>query len=300
MDLASPVMAHTYARLLGRFGGSVGGWWSRLPGLVEELAVRWDLVIGDPVGRGGTSLVLRCRTADGRAAMLKLTPDAAIARDEARALRAWTASGRVPGVWASDGAAGALLLEAIADELPLASTPGPVDLGEIVGLLDALGGCVADLDGLPALGERVDFLFAHWIELHALDPVVAKAVPPARLLRAGDLARELARDGGATPVLVHGDLHAGNVLHGKPGRGLIAIDPRACVGEAEFDAADWVYWRVAPDGWSERCRELAAALDLDRERLWAWAAALAPLNAAAIAARGGPSSEVAALLSTAP
>jgi streptomycin 6-kinase len=101
-------------------------------------------------------------------------------------------------------------------------------------------------------------------------------------------------------VLVHGDLHEGNVLLGKPGRGLIAIDPRACVGEAEFDAADWVYWRVAPDGWSERCRELAAALDLDRERLWAWAAALAPLNAAAIAARGGPSSEVAALLSTAP
>lgn len=293
-------MADTYARLLARFGGTVAGWWSRLPGIVDDLAVRWDLVIGDAVGRGGMSVVLRCRAADGRAGMLKLTPDAAIARDEARALCAWAASGRVPGVWATDAAAGALLLEAIPHELPLASSPGPVELGEIVGLLGALRGCVADLEGLPALSERVDFVFAHWVDRHARDPVVAEAVPPARLLRGGDLARELTSEGGGTPVLVHGDLHAGNVLHGGPGRGLIAIDPRACVGDAEFDAADWVYWRVAPDRWSERCRELAAALDLDRERLWAWAAALATLNAAAVAQRSGPSSEVAALLSVAP
>ena len=65
-------------------------WWERLPGEPAELAERWELVIGDAVGRGNTSLVMiRCRRADGRAAVLKLTPDPQLGRAEAWALRRW-------------------------------------------------------------------------------------------------------------------------------------------------------------------------------------------------------------------
>ena len=40
-------------------------------------------------------------------------------------------------------------------------------------------------------------------------------------------------------------IHPGNVLVGGLARGLVAIDPRPCVGEAEFDAVDWVCWGVS-------------------------------------------------------
>ncbi len=88
-------------------------WWERLPEDVAELAERWELVIGGAVGRGNTSLVLWCRRIDGRAAVLKLTPDAELGAAEASALRRWVPSGRVPLVWSYDAALGALLLEVI-------------------------------------------------------------------------------------------------------------------------------------------------------------------------------------------
>jgi streptomycin 6-kinase len=34
----------------------VDPWWKQLPALLDKLAARWQLVVGDPVGRGNTSL----------------------------------------------------------------------------------------------------------------------------------------------------------------------------------------------------------------------------------------------------
>jgi len=99
------------------------------------------------------------------------------------------------------------------------------------------------------------------------------------------------------PVLLHGDLHPSNVLDGGAARGLVAIDPRPCVGEAAFDAVDWVLWAVDDaHAWESRSRELALALGVEHERLWAWCTALAPLLAASRGARGASAEEVAALL----
>jgi streptomycin 6-kinase len=103
------------------------------------------------------------------------------------------------------------------------------------------------------------------------------------------------------PVLLHGDLHPGNVLDGGEGRGLVAIDPRPCVGDAAFDVVDWVFWAVRdPGAWEPRSRALALALGLDRERLWAWCAALAAMLAASVVARGARAEQVAALLVLSP
>jgi streptomycin 6-kinase len=80
------------------------------------------------------------------------------------------------------------------------------------------------------------------------------------------------------------------VLDGGAGRGLVAIDPRPCVGDAAFDAVDWVFWAEDdPRLWKPRSRELAAALAVDPDRLWAWCGALAAVFAAAEIARDGPS-----------
>jgi streptomycin 6-kinase len=95
----------------------------------------------------------------------------------------------------------------------------------------------------------------------------------------------------ATPsdtVLLHGDLHFGNVLDGGE-RGLMAIDPKACLGDPCFDAVDYVTGgagRPAPDGLEYRLTTLAAEADLDPARLLAWCRVVIPVNALPLLARG--------------
>ncbi|MGY3064646.1 hypothetical protein ACVWZD_008968 [Streptomyces sp. TE3672] len=86
-------------------------------------------------------------------------------------------------------------------------------------------------------------------------------------------------------VLLHGDLHLGNVLDGGPGRGLMAIDPKACVGDPCFDAVDYVVAGAGLEGVGTRCARVAAACGLDGDRLQAWSRVIAPF--AAIAHLGG-------------
>jgi streptomycin 6-kinase len=303
VDFSSPTLGATRGRLLARFGAWVEPWWERLPGAIAELAERWELVVGDAVGRGNTSLVVRCRRADGRAAVLKLTPDPELGATEASALRRWEPSGRVPLVWGYDAGLGALLLEAIPSETPLSELGRAVALDEVTNLIGGLhrSGAPVAADGWATLAERVEFIFDHWVQRHGRrGEVVTRAVPVDRLRRGHELARELAAEAGE-PVLLHGDLHPGNVLDGGTVRGLVAIDPRPCVGDAAVDAVDWVFWAVDdPGAWEPRSRELAVALGLDHERLWAWCAAFAAMLAAAEAARGASAEQVAALLALSP
>jgi streptomycin 6-kinase len=303
MDFSSPTLDATRGRLLARFGARVEPWWERLPAAIADLAERWELVVGDAVGRGNTSLVVRCRRTDGRPAVLKLTPDAELGGEEASALRRWESSGRVPLVWGYDPALGALLLEAIPGEIPLSERPTAVELGEVADLIGELhrSGAPAVADGWATLAERVEFLFKHWIQRHGRrGEVVTRAVPVDRLRRGHQLARALAADAGK-PVLLHGDLHPSNVLDGGTVRGLVAIDPRPCVGDAAVDAVDWVFWAVDdPRAWEPRSRDLALALGVDHERLWAWCAAFASMLAAGKADRGASADRVDALLALAP
>jgi hypothetical protein len=64
------------------------------------------------------------------------------------------------------------------------------------------------------------------------------------------------------------------------------LRPRPCVGEAAVDAVDWVFWRWMTRAWEPRSRDLALALGVNHERLWAWCAAFAAMLAASKAARG--------------
>jgi streptomycin 6-kinase len=303
VDFSSPRLDATRKCLLVRFGARVTPWWEELPEVLAELAERWELVVGDAVGRGNTSLVVRCRRADGRPAVLKLTPDAEITAAEASALQRWESSGRVPLVWGHDRPLAALLLEAIPNETPLSELGTIVERAEIANLIDGLHRCGAPVaaDGVESLAERIEFIFEYWIERHARrDEAVTRAVPIERLRRGHELARALAADD-CVPVLLHGDLHPGNVLDGGAARGLVAIDPRPCVGDAAADAVDWVFWAVDdPSGWEPRSRDLALALGIDHERLWAWCEAFAAMLAASEAARGAGAEQVAALLALAP
>jgi streptomycin 6-kinase len=153
------------------------------------------------------------------------------------------------------------------------------------GRVPAVWACDAGAGALPleAVGER-----------HAGRP--ARGGAGSRCWRA---AAALAAEP-APAVLLHGDLHPGNVLDGGPERGLVAIDPRPCVGDPVIDAVDWVFHGAPdPSAWEPRSASLAAALGCDPERLWRWCVAFAPMLAAAGAARGAGADDVAALLALA-
>ena len=76
-------------RLTARFGNQIAPWFDELPGVLNALAQRWQFQLGPPIPRGSMSVVLRCRMADGRGAVLKASPDRARLADEAAALEGW-------------------------------------------------------------------------------------------------------------------------------------------------------------------------------------------------------------------
>lgn len=230
----------------------------------------------------------RADDGDGAAVVLKLTPEPALARAEATALAAW-AGGPVPLLLAHDDADGALLLEAIAPGRPLSDSPAPPSTSAVARLLRELAAPVPSRTDLPPLAERVDFCFEQWLERRAGNPVARATVADGLLERGHALARELAADAAAPRTLVHGDLHAGNVLDGGLARGLVAIDPRACAGDPGFDAVDPTLWGVETQAAAnERIAAVAALAGQDPQRLRAWCAALAAMAAASLASRPQP------------
>jgi streptomycin 6-kinase len=229
--------------MVRRFGAEVRAWCDDVPRVAGELAARWGLSELAPVAAGGTLRVVACQT-DGARAFLKLTPRRGLAIDEAVALRAWQDGGRAPRVFATDEPAGALLLEAIEPGTRLSEVPQAATVDAVAALMAALH--VPAPAGLPALRERVDFVF---------DITRARArgtrLPADAIERSHAAGRALADERRGPDVLVHGDLHLSNVLIGPPGRELVAIDPRACAGDPAFDLVDWITDCAPPDRWAD-------------------------------------------------
>jgi streptomycin 6-kinase len=109
-------------RLTERFGHAVEGWFTQLPAVLVTLVDRWHLTLGEQIRHGSVSIVFWCRLADGRPAVLKLSPDRARIAEETAALRAWRTV-HVPRAIGSDEAFGALLIEAVEPGDPLDTRP---------------------------------------------------------------------------------------------------------------------------------------------------------------------------------
>src|ERR1700761_7804722 len=97
-------------RLTDRFGAAAGPWCDELPALAGRCCARWGLDLDTAIS-GGTSRLFTARQRTGRRVVLKLTPDPAIAADEAGALRAWAPNPQAVDLLDADLDAGTLLLE---------------------------------------------------------------------------------------------------------------------------------------------------------------------------------------------
>jgi streptomycin 6-kinase len=95
-----------------RFGSGIGTWLDGLPLVLADLGDRWRIDFEALIQRGSMSVVIRCRTADGRPAVLKVSPARRRVSEEAAALARWKTV-HVPAVFAVDVSLGALLIEAV-------------------------------------------------------------------------------------------------------------------------------------------------------------------------------------------
>ncbi len=90
------------------------------------------------------SVVIRCRTADGRPAVLKTTPERARVAHEAAALGSWKHDSRSGRASLVDERVGALLIEAVEPGTPLAESAAYPSIESLVSLMTSytVTGCL--------------------------------------------------------------------------------------------------------------------------------------------------------------
>jgi streptomycin 6-kinase len=121
-------------------------------------------------------------------------------------------------------------------------------------------------------------------------PLASMAAERGGLLAQADAA---ARELLATPrdvVLLHGDIHHGNILDGGA-RGWLAIDPKGLLGERTFDYANILRdpdgeVALRPGRLRRQVTVIAEAARVERRRLLQWVLAFCGLSAAWIYADG--------------
>lgn len=220
----------------------------------ERSAIRRDeLTLGEELCPGH----LACRLPDGREAILRTPPSPEAGRVEIVALRAW--EGRfAPDLLDADETGTALLLERI-----YPGTPAPGAAAEELAI------CLRGLHVSPPTG------------VPPLDPLVreqlAAATGTAQRLAWAHAAIERLATSAPEPVLLHGALGPSTLLRCAR-RGLCAVGPHPCAGDAAFDTACWIHAHGAP-GRRARFEALAHATGGDRARLRDWCGLVAVLAA---------------------
>ncbi len=242
-----------------------------LPKTIQHYLSRWQAEwTGESLKQGYLGYVLPCRRRDGTAAILKLSPDAQGAEEQATALSAWAGDGAVPLLAKSfeeNGAA--LLIGRIAPGVALRPLDDPAG--------ERIARCLQRLAHIPASSVRCS-LPSGLERLHALIAANARhlrALSPS-LRRYQDriiaLANAVGRSHGPQErgVLLHGDLHAGNLLLGSNNE-LVVIDPTPALGEPEQDIGD----AAAKNDWGQdvsmRVKQLTEACHADTTKSAAYA-----------------------------
>ena len=235
------------------------------PGLVADLADRWDLRVGRPYQPGGmTSWVAPARLG-AEDVVLKVTPsnsDRDETLHEADGLRAWAGAGIVRLLDAyRDGTTTAMLLEVCRPGTALSQLAEPEQDVVISAILRRLW--ISPPPGAPfrPLSAMCDW----WA-----DEAATRGIDDAGLAREGlELFRSLPRSAPGS-VLLCTDLHAGNVLAAQR-EPWLAIDPKPYVGDPHYDALQHLLNcdRLRHDPLA-LIRRMAGLLDLDAERLRLW------------------------------
>jgi streptomycin 6-kinase len=246
-------------------------WLDRLPDIVEERAHAWGLDILEPLSGGHVSLVLAVER-QGSPAVLKINFPEPESECEPDALRLWNGAGAVR-LLEYDEPSRALILERC--------FPGGRlwDVEDDEEATDIAARVLAALWMPPPAEHRfaslVDVALRWSIEIPrdwaALGRVFERYLVDEAVAACLELGGE-----GEQQVVLHQDLHGGNVLRATR-EPWLAIDPKPLVGERAFDTASLLRdrrWLLEAPGAGARIRrrldQLSSDLALDRERMRRW------------------------------
>jgi streptomycin 6-kinase len=244
-------------------------WLAGLPVLVARIAAGWRIEVDDPFLPGGdTAWVAPARDEAGKDVVLKVCWPHPEAVHEADGLRAWGGAGAIR-LYRADKLATAtvLLLELCRPGTQLrASPPAEHDL-VIAGLLRRLWMEPPSGYGFRPLSEMCDYWASRYEERSPSERGCLETPLAAEGIR---LLRELPR-GGGDAVLLHTDLHAGNVLAAER-EPWLAIDPKPYVGDPAYDVTQHIFNEVFIEGADagELSSRMARLLDLDPGRIVRW------------------------------
>jgi streptomycin 6-kinase len=229
---------------LATWAGDAGAeWLASLPALVTSLAERWSLTVGEPyVPSGYTALALRVTCADGTPGVLKVRCPVEDEAVESAALRHFGGRAAVA-LLDADDTCRALLLERCDPGTSLLTEPDDVAVAEVCALLPDLWSPAPAGHPFPMVADAA----LRWSERLRRNDF---GVPAALCDETLALLEWLVADPGPAMVL-HGDLHAANVLRARR-RPWLAIDPKGRVGEAAYDVAPLIRDRVTAA--NVRCR----------------------------------------------
>jgi streptomycin 6-kinase len=253
-----------------REGERGAAWLAELPGIVEELLARWGCVPDGGVVHGGVGVIVPVRRRAGGTAVLQVSFPHPGNVHEPDAFAAWGGRGAVLLHERDDGRF-AMLLER-ARTSTLAEVGDGDEVVTVAGRISRRLAVPAPA-GLPRLRERADV----WEEQlredaeelpHALSPYVVDAAVAT--------VRELGRV--QPDLLIHGDLHAGNILRADR-EPWLAVDPKGYAGDPAYDGGTLLTSRApalldADDLGKAVHRALdvfTEAAELDRERARRWA-----------------------------
>jgi streptomycin 6-kinase len=258
-----------FAQWRAHVDGEAGREWVRsLPAQVERLRRQWGLVVDDaePL-HGALSIVVLVHRGD-QPLVLRLSWREDTTENEALALRAWDGRGAMQ-LLDADPDSGALLVERLDHTRSLHTLP----------LWDAavVAGALIRTLAVPApAGLRTLQEVAAGIRdgLPRRQRALGNPVPPAWVRAACRFADELGDAG--EQVLIHADLHYGNVLAASR-RPWLAVDPRALCGAPEYSVPELIWNRADELRTDAQVRRLLHAVTeagrLDADAAYGWVVA---------------------------
>jgi streptomycin 6-kinase len=225
-----------FARLAAELNGPAGkAWVESLPGLVSDLMERWDCAPDGDLMHGGVGLIVPVRyngTHSGSGncpAVLKVSPPHPGNVHEPDAFAAWQGHGAVR-MHERDDARFAILLERASTQT-LASLDSAEDIARVLGQLSRRLAIPAP-PHLPWLRDKAE----EWERrLRADDDELEHPMSRRTVDAAIATVREL---GTVQPdILIHGDLHGGNVLRANR-EPWLAVDPKGYAGDPAYDGGN--------------------------------------------------------------
>ncbi|WP_392674397.1 aminoglycoside phosphotransferase family protein [Streptomyces sp. LN785] len=255
---------------VAREGGPGAAWLAELPRIVDHLLGRWGCVPDGEVMHGGVGVIVPVRRRAEGAAVLKVSFPHPGNVHEPDAFAAWGGRGAVL-LHERDDERFAMLLERVRSST-LAEVEDGDEVARVAGRVSRRL-AVAAPPGLPRLRDRADAWEAqlrkdageltHTLSPHVVDAAVATA-------------RELGRV--QPDILVHGDLHAGNILRATR-EPWLAVDPKGYAGDPAYDGGTLLKSRAPTLIEADDLRKavhrtldvFARAAELDRERTRRWA-----------------------------